>query len=42
MSTNRKDKNAWRTPLMETYLTSIMIMKKMADFTGKIHTSAFH
>jgi hypothetical protein len=25
MSTNRKDKNAWGIPLMETYLTSIMI-----------------
>jgi hypothetical protein len=28
MSTNRKDKNAWGIPLMETYLTSIMIRKK--------------
>jgi hypothetical protein len=28
MSTNRKDKNAWRIPSMETYLTSIMIRKK--------------
>jgi hypothetical protein len=28
MSTNRKDKNAWGIPSMETYLTSIMIRKK--------------
>jgi hypothetical protein len=27
MSTNRKDKNAWGIPSMETYLTSIMIRK---------------
>jgi hypothetical protein len=28
MSTNRKDKNAWGIPSMETYLTSIMIREK--------------
>jgi hypothetical protein len=28
MSTNRKDKNAWGIPSMETYLKSIMIRKK--------------
>jgi hypothetical protein len=28
MSTNRKDKNAWGIPSMETYLTGIMIWKK--------------
>jgi hypothetical protein len=27
-STNRKGTNAWEIPLMETYLTSIMIRKK--------------
>jgi hypothetical protein len=27
-SRNRKDKNAWEIPSMETYLTSIMIRKK--------------
>jgi len=28
MSTNRKNKNAWGIPSMETYLTSIMIREK--------------
>jgi hypothetical protein len=28
MSTNRKDKNVWEIPSMETYLTSIVIRKK--------------
>jgi hypothetical protein len=28
MSTNRKNKNAWGIPSMETYLTSIMMRKK--------------
>jgi hypothetical protein len=29
MSTNRKDKNAWGIPSMETYLASIMIREKI-------------
>jgi hypothetical protein len=32
MSSNRKDKNAWGISSMETYLTSIMIRKKRADY----------
>jgi hypothetical protein len=30
MSTNRKNTNVWGIPSMETYLTSIMIRKKIA------------
>jgi hypothetical protein len=37
-STNRKGKNAWEIPLLKTYLTSIMIRKKVKRILSVLST----